>query len=563
MIRLLFLALFSALALPVAAQPSAPDFPWSQLWALHDAQCEGHVEEVPVTVPGATRQWRVTHTLKAAPYDANTRVAATHTRRPLGKTAAATSTIRVTYNNFPGAPRAAFQYAVDLWQTHIQSDVPIDVQATWRALGEGVLGSAGAAYIDAAEPYLPRSDTWFPIALSESLAGRNLVSNEPDIVASFNSDFPNWYFGTDGRTPPGQYDFVTVVLHEIGHGLGFFDGFGYDDGIVEEGNNDECPDVGAGFGCAGIRASNGMVLPVIFDRFLRDAQDRPLYDPNGRYPSPSRALGTALISPIRFDGETVRRATGDIPVDIYAPESFDAGSSIAHLDEQAFPPGDPNSLMTPFLGRAESIFSPGAVTCAIFRDIGWVLGPDCDFLLGADVFDFVVTETSGDVTLTFRTGAETEATRIEVLQQFYDDPTVVAETLPVMQDESYTVTLADLPAGRYRFQLRIVGADGASLLGPEVTITLRLGVPYVLASPYPNPFRDRATATLQVRSAQTIQARLYDTSGRLVAILFNGSVGANARTVLRIDGAGLPAGLYLLRVQGNDFAETRPIVLVR
>ena len=27
--------------------------------------------------------------------------------------------------------------------------------------------------------------------------------------------------GTDGNTPLGKIDFVTVVLHEIGHGLGF------------------------------------------------------------------------------------------------------------------------------------------------------------------------------------------------------------------------------------------------------------------------------------------------------------------------------------------------------
>ncbi|MCK7534680.1 MAG: hypothetical protein MZV63_28610 [Marinilabiliales bacterium] len=38
--------------------------------------------------------------------------------------------------------------------------------------------------------------------------------------ATFNKEV-KWYFGTDGNTPELLYDFVTVVLHEIGHGLGF------------------------------------------------------------------------------------------------------------------------------------------------------------------------------------------------------------------------------------------------------------------------------------------------------------------------------------------------------
>jgi hypothetical protein len=40
------------------------------------------------------------------------------------------------------------------------------------------------------------------------------------ILAQFNSDVP-WYFGVDGAVPQDQYDFATVMLHEMHHGLGF------------------------------------------------------------------------------------------------------------------------------------------------------------------------------------------------------------------------------------------------------------------------------------------------------------------------------------------------------
>ena len=41
-----------------------------------------------------------------------------------------------------------------------------------------------------------------------------------DIVANFNSNV-DWYYGTDMNCPDTLYDLVTVVMHEIGHGLGF------------------------------------------------------------------------------------------------------------------------------------------------------------------------------------------------------------------------------------------------------------------------------------------------------------------------------------------------------
>ncbi len=524
--------------------------------ALHAAQCEHHAEPMAVTVEGAQRQRWITHTLRAAPYDAHTHVPPSSVLAGLSKSAAPTATINVTYNGFPNGPQAAFQFAVDIWETHVASSVPINVSATWRGLDDGVLGSAGASFIDASENYLPRQDTWYPIALAESFAGRNLTGTDADILASFNSDFPNWYFGTDGKPPAGKYDFATVVLHEIGHGLGFFDGFGYDDG--DNTNGDECPTVGAGFGCAGIQGR-----PVIFDRFLRDANGNPLYDPAGRYPTPSVVLGDALRAPIRFDGTTIRLASGDIPVDLYAPVTFESGSSIAHLDEAAFPAGHPSSLMTPRLAAAESIFSPGALTCALFRDLGWTLGPDCEGLLGVDVLDFTAQTTGDDVKLTFRTGGQTTAVRIEVEQQYFDQMARVVETVAVAPGETYTVTRSDLTPGRYRFRLRVVEAGGAVLFGPEVEAVVALRDLFVLSPLAPNPFQGEASATLQVKSRQRVVARLYDVTGRLVTQLLNSELAPNTLVTLRLSGGDLASGVYLLRVVGQEFAETRQVVVVR
>jgi hypothetical protein len=58
-------------------------------------------------------------------------------------------------------------------------------------------------------------------------------------------------------------------------------------------------------------------------------------------------------------------------VPMYAPSTWEPGSSIAHLDETTFASGDGDSLMTPYLENQEVVHRPGPVLLGLFRDLGW------------------------------------------------------------------------------------------------------------------------------------------------------------------------------------------------
>jgi hypothetical protein len=267
--------------------------------------------------------------------------------RPSLRTRESLAAITVNYTGFTPQAQAAFQHAVNIWAGQLTSPVTIQIDAEFAPLGPGVLGSAGPWLVRNASGLTP--NTWYAVALANKITGADRLPSNSDIDASFSNSF-SWYYGTDGNAPSGTYDFVSVVLHELGHGLGFVGGMSYSGGT----------------GTAGISG-----FPVIYDRFTENGGGQAMLS----FASPSTALGAQLTSNnLYFDGPRTRLANGGNPARIYAPASWQGGSSYSHLDEATYPAGNPNSLMTPQIASREAIHDPGPITRGIFEDIGWTIG---------------------------------------------------------------------------------------------------------------------------------------------------------------------------------------------
>jgi hypothetical protein len=277
------------------------------------------------------------------------------------------STIKVNYvGNWPASAKNAFEFAKHIWEVTLDSPVTTVVSATWQSLGTNVLGSTSAGdaiRFNTNPPGGAVVDTWYPIALANKLAGRDYNGSAVEIEASFNSGFSAcqggsncWYFGTDGNPGGYQWDFVSVALHELAHGLGFAGSMV----VINAGTSNRQGSWGS-----------GTSYPFIFDRLAVNQQDQFLVQ---TYQNGSLALADQLTSNgLYFKGVHAMAATGGQKPKLYAPAVWEQGSSFSHLDETAYPAAGGNALMTPYLNNGEVEHAPGAITMGIFQDLGWGL----------------------------------------------------------------------------------------------------------------------------------------------------------------------------------------------
>ena len=111
-------------------------------------------------------------------------------------------------------------YAAQLWGSILKSEQPIYIAAQFNPLGANVLGSAGSVTVHANFTNVPVTGVWYNAALADAISGIDLAPTSYDISSQYSSDFP-FYYGLDDNTPVGQINFLDVVMHEFGHGLGF------------------------------------------------------------------------------------------------------------------------------------------------------------------------------------------------------------------------------------------------------------------------------------------------------------------------------------------------------
>ena len=306
----------------------------------------------------------------------------------------------VNYTGFTPEAQAAFQRAVDIWASTLMTTVPIEIDANFVSADD----LEDPEEYETTLAFTRPSQNWaigrigdqqiaVPIALANQDSERDRVPDEPDFAMTV-IDRTDWYLGLDGHPESDQFDLVSVVLHEISHGLGIVDSFDLDD----DGNGEY-----------GLQFRNREEqVPTLFDYFVRLRNgDRLITDLS----SPSVELAEAITGiKLFWAGSQTRRANGGrTPVMLWAPSEYEAASSIAHLDEDAYPSATTNSLMTPHIGSGEVSQSPGPLLRAMLKDMRYTVRGQVLQIPHFGVGDGL----SSDIIVTNRSSTETATVAID------------------------------------------------------------------------------------------------------------------------------------------------------
>lgn len=96
----------------------------------------------------------------------------------------------------------------------------------------------------------------------------------------------------------------------------------------------------------------------------------------------------------------------------------------------------------------------------------------------------------------------------------------------------------------------------ATSLDPQAPVEFRI------SQPYPNPFNPQTSVEITLPEPIELHVDVVDAMGRVVRVLAEGRRPAGQLS-LRLDGDGLPSGLYLIRARGPRSMVSRRVVLVK
>ena len=277
------------------------------------------------------------------------------------------------------ARRKALEHALGLIADKLGGSVTVRVDVGFENIDTTSSGSfilANAAPCLISSPQLPSEEALYPSALAKSLSDqiRRAGLCSWDIRIRFN-DEPPFYYGfdeTSGNSRTG-FNFVSVVMHEVFHGLGLFENV-EDDGSWKSVDGED-----------NLGRETSVQQPSVYDEQLYSEADENLFL---ELSNSQRAAAITSGDGLSWDGRTVGatrrscsygRLVGGLKTDgisssgrplLHAPSDYQNGSSISHFHVSV----TPDDILEP---RFPVLTRDMTLALALLKDMGWRVDDAC------------------------------------------------------------------------------------------------------------------------------------------------------------------------------------------
>ncbi len=259
-----------------------------------------------------------------------------------------------------------FNFAAGIWGAFLDSGVSIEVRSQFDPLTctptSAVLGSAGTTTIHRDFTGAELTGTWYHQPLANKQSGSDRSVN-PDINATFNSSLNGspgclggrrFYLGFDNTTPSLTTNLLIVLLHEMGHGLGF-----------------------STFASGSTGTLNGG-FPDVYTTYMFDQTTSKYWND---MTNAERMASAINDDNVYWDGPNVKLSSGGLTagrdvsngrVQLFTPNPIQSGSSVSHFNTDAFP----SLLMEPSITLNLPLDLD--LTKQQMRDVGWYRDTNAD-----------------------------------------------------------------------------------------------------------------------------------------------------------------------------------------
>jgi len=256
----------------------------------------------------------------------------------------------LSHNNTMNAEKiTATEYAFELWGEQLAGTVPVNARIEMKPLSGNTLGQAFRQrhFFDTI------AETWYHSPLWNQMVGYAAASGN-DIRIEMNSN-ASFYFGLDANPPSSSHDYVTILLHELSHGLGFAA---------------LCGENGRYTYTSALGTPLSTDYPGTFDRQLFQGTTGPALADLTQSERAALVISNNLYA--GAPGSNLLAANNGARVRMYAPlNDYQGGSSVSHW----FPSVNFPNFMGPAAGTGASnaLHTFNNRKIGIFSDMGWPL----------------------------------------------------------------------------------------------------------------------------------------------------------------------------------------------
>ena len=194
----------------------------------------------------------------------------------------------------------------------------------------------------------------------------------------------------------------------------------------------------------------------------------------------------------------------------------------------------------------------------------WTLA-DVNAQLPVELTSFTASSAEGKVNLSWATATEVNNYGFEIERKAEGTEFEVVGKIQGAGNSNtvraYSFVDESISAGKYSYRLKQIDIDGkfsySNILDVEV-----MPASFSLNQNYPNPFNPSTKISYSLATDSKVMLKVYNILGAEVLTLVNETQKAGAHTI-QFNASNLPSGVYIYRLQADNFTATRKLTLLK